>query len=548
MKSRLWIALCILAFFSLSSALVAATSIDLSHISSKQLNNMLIQHARERLIEVSRLQDQQQRWHVRVRSELMGYKIFGADAVIHLAHNIPLQQGLQDSQTWMNGIFYTNVAADLLPLPTAQMQQQQNQFAIKTALSHYQMQTGLFTHIAVPQTERMIYIDEQQKANWIIKVTLNVKPQQPKSLPAKQIYLINANTNFIYKSWNDIKTEDGGGVGGNKKMGAIIYDGLLNHAAKLLVTRDANENLCLLKNKDVFVMSEQTGRLFTYPCADINKEHNSVYWNNEFDEVNGGYSPGNDAMFGGQMVKNLYETWFHLPVLTRPDGSPMLLTMVVHADIDNAYWDGRIMVFGDGIDIFYPLTSLGVTAHEVSHGFTEQHADLLYEGQSGGMNESFSDMAAQAAEVFVYGDKKNSWQIGAEIYKVPGEALRYLDMPSKDCRGKAPGDWCSIDDASQYRRGLDVHQSSGVYNRFFYELAHQSGWDVKKAFGVMVAANLYYWTATATFESGACGVLQAATDAGFDLDSIKSAFDVVKVNYQGCQIQHNLTNSAPAYH
>lgn len=541
MKSRLWIALWTVMSISFSPMLAAATAVDLSRFSPQQLSNLLLQPSSERLIEVTRLQDQNQRWHVRVRTKSMGYTIFGADAIIHFARNVSLREGLQDSQTWMNGIIYKNVAADLSPLPSAQIQQQQIQCAIKTALSHYQMQAGLFAQMTSPQAERMIYIDEQQKANWIIKVTLNVKPSKRKSLPAKQNYLINANTNEIYKFWNEIKSEEGGGIGGNQKIGAIMYDGLRDHAAKLTVTRDVTEQRCYMKNNDVLVMSEQTGRLLSYSCTGINAEHNAVYWNNELDEVNGGYSPGNDAMFGGQMVKNLYESWFHLPVLTRSDGSPMLLTMVVHADIDNAYWDGHIMVFGDGIDIFYPLTSLGVTAHEVSHGFTEQHANLIYEGQSGGMNESFSDMAAQAAEVFVFGAGKNSWQIGAEIYKTPGEALRYLDMPSKDCRGKMPGDWCSIDDASQYRRGLDVHQSSGVYNRFFYELAHRPGWDVKKAFGVMVAANLYYWTSTATFESGACGVLQAATDAGFELDSIKHAFNVVKINYQDCIFRPNST-------
>ena len=53
--------------------------------------------------------------------------------------------------------------------------------------------------------------------------------------------------------------------------------------------------------------------------------------------------------------------------------------------------------------------------------------------QSGGMNEAFSDMAAQAAEVYAYGVGKNSWQIGPEIFKEKNKALRYMDMPSKDC-------------------------------------------------------------------------------------------------------------------
>ena len=37
----------------------------------------------------------------------------------------------------------------------------------------------------------------------------------------------------------------------------------------------------------------------------------------------------------------------------------------------------------------------GCGGHEVSHGFTEQNSGLVYSGQSGGINEAFSDMAGK---------------------------------------------------------------------------------------------------------------------------------------------------------
>jgi pseudolysin len=237
------------------------------------------------------------------------------------------------------------------------------------------------------------------------------------------------------------------------------------------------------------------------------------------------------------VIKHMYQDWYNVPVLTNSDGSPMMLNMVVHSDMDNAYWDGAKMVFGDGIDMFYPLTSLGVAAHEISHGFTEQHSNLSYSGQSGGMNEAYSDMAAQAAEVYAYGAGKNSWQIGPEIFKAADQALRYMDQPSKDCHGKKPGSWCSIDDASQYYSGLDVHFSSGVYNHFFYTLGNTADWDVKKAFDVMVHANSSYWTSTANFKTAACGVIQSAKDLGFSTDDVKAAFAVVKVDTSTCKTE-----------
>jgi pseudolysin len=290
----------------------------------------------------------------------------------------------------------------------------------------------------------------------------------------------------------------------------------------------------------VVVRNYNNRQVIKFRCKAQDAEHGNLYWDADLDAVNGGYSPGNDALFGGAVIKDMYQSWYGLPVLTQ-NGKPMTLEMVVHKREDNAYWDGRQMTFGDGINMFYPLTSLGVAAHEISHGFTEQHAGLIYRSQSGGMNEAFSDMAAQAAEMFAYG--KNSWQIGPEIFKSSNEALRYMDQPSKDCsEGEKPGVNCSIDNVSQYIEGnpsehthtTDVHYSSGVYNRAFYLLGTADGWDVRKAFDVMVAANSHYWTSQATFVSGACGVLNAAKELGYDNTAVKAAFDEVGVKTSDC--------------
>src|SRR3546814_9119715 len=88
------------------------------------------------------------------------------------------------------------------------------------------------------------------------------------------------------------------------------------------------------------------------------------------------------------------------------------------------------MYFGDGASTFYPLVGLDVLAHEVSHGFTEQNSNLEYAYQPGGINEAFSDMAGEAAEFFFNGE--NDFLVGGEIFKAPGEALRYMEDPTLD--------------------------------------------------------------------------------------------------------------------
>lgn len=117
-----------------------------------------------------------------------------------------------------------------------------------------------------------------------------------------------------------------------------------------------------------------------------------------------------------------------------------------------------------------------MVAHESSHGTTEQNSGLEYVGQSGGINESYSDIAGEAAEYFVNGSV--DWLVGADVIKGKTKALRYFEDPRKDKR--------SIRNAADYYDGLDVHYSSGVFNRAFYLLANTSGWSVDKAFKVFI--------------------------------------------------------------
>ena len=78
-----------------------------------------------------------------------------------------------------------------------------------------------------------------------------------------------------------------------------------------------------------------------------------------------------------------------------------------------------------------------------------------------------------------------------------------------------------------------MHYTSGVYNKAFCTLAKTSGWDTKKAFQVFARANANYWTASSTFNQGACGVETAATDLGYTKADVTSAFTAVGVSCAG---------------
>jgi len=318
--------------------------------------------------------------------------------------------------------------------------------------------------------------------------------------PSRPHFLIDANSGAVLDRWEGLNHKDATGPGGNAKTGKYEYG---TTYGPLVVTTD-----CQMNSGNVITVDLKGGTSGTTPfkftCS-----------RNEYKLTNGAFSPLNDAHYFGNVVFNMYQGWFGL----RPISQTLYMKVHYGSNYENAFWDGSAMHFGDGASTFYPLVSLDVSAHEVSHGFTEQNSGLVYSKQSGGMNEAFSDMAGEAAEYFMKGT--NDWLVGSEIFKASG-ALRYFADPTRDGR--------SIANAANYYDGLDVHLSSGVYNKAFYLLATKPGWNTRKAFELMVDANRLYWTANSTFNQGACGVEKAATNRSYAVADVTAAFAAVGVS------------------
>ncbi len=530
------------ALFGLScmTSALAATPVDLQDQPLSFLQSLVTAAASQSNIkELRQSVDFTHARHIRVQQTYAGYPVFGGDAIIHLPANDTAKslqavlQNLKNSQATMNGTMYQNLAADLKNTSADVFDAKLADKMLQQAIQLHQQKVGQNAQISHAKSKLMVYVDQNNKAHWVYFISFVAKSAQAK-MPEMPTFIMDATNYSVYKQWNNIQTLDdtgGGGFGGNPKMGKLAYDALAGDYPTLAMERDASTQLCYLQNETVTVRDVRGASvgdeypIVQFACGSQDPNHNNIYWDADQDHANEAYSPSNDALYVGKVIHEMYMNWYGIPPLTQADGQPMMLNMDVHEDMENAYWDGESMHYGDGGDMFYPLVSLGVGAHEISHGFTEQHSDLVYQGQSGGLNESFSDMAAQAAEFYSVG--QNSWQIGPEIMKDQNAALRYMDMPSKDCNGGKPGNWCSIDNVKEYSEGLDVHFSSGVFNRLFYQMGTAKGWDTKKAFDVMVLANQNYWTSTTSFADAACGVLKATKDYGYDQSTVVRAIRTV---------------------
>ncbi|MEI8596024.1 M4 family metallopeptidase [Photobacterium sp. Hal280] len=407
--------------------------------------------------------------------------------------------------TQVHGRMAQNVEQDL-PLIQAGIDEKQ---ALNIAKAHHaSLHSPQLTGELPLENEQvtlMVRLDENNLAELVYQVSFFVASDEP----SRPYFFIDANTGDVLDTWDSIAhiQAPGSGPGGNTKTGQYQFG---VDFPNFMVEK--NGTTCTMNTsavKTVDLNGATSGyNAFSYNCPTDSNANNHK-------QINGAYSPLNDAHYFGQVVFDMYKDWLNSAPLT------FQLTMRVHygSQYENAFWDGSAMTFGDGYSTFYPLVDINVSAHEVSHGFTEQNSGLEYRNMSGGINEAFSDIAGEAAEFYMRGSV--DWVVGSDIFKQSG-GLRYFDQPSKDGR--------SIDHASQYTSGLNVHYSSGVFNRAYYLLANKSGWDARKGFEVFAVANQLYWTANSNFDQGGCGVVKATQDLGYNTADVVDAFNTVGVN------------------
>ena len=516
-----------------ASSVMAATPVSLNSGSGAFLRSQFSQSTGQsasinsnRLAVVSESKDSKQVYHQRLQQMYDDVPVIGGYAIIHSKQ----AQGLSAQKSSANGTVYQNLMSDLGVKPLNKSSK---------ALAQLESEHSPAS-LSEKKSALVVYVDDNHKAHWAYQVSMLV--QEDKSMPKRPSAFIDAKTFKPLQQWDDIKTithqSFGLGAGGNERVGEYAYTGSTGDYPLLEITRDDDSSACFMETKLVKVIDmdsdySSNNKAMKFECAQPYGEntYKTGYEADGYDKVNGAYSPSNDAMFVGYVIHHMYKEWYNVDALTNRDGSTMQVVMRVHYGnaYENAFWDGKQMTYGDGDTMMHPLVSMGVGAHEISHGFTQQHSNLSYYAQSGGMNESFSDMAAMAAIYYSYDEKKApSFMIGDMIMKESSgyKALRYMDKPSRDGR--------SIDTAKKYSDGLDVHYSSGVFNRMFYLMATTTGWNTRQAFDVMVKANSDYWTPYENFQSGACGILKATADYQYPMADVEAAIREVGLDPEKC--------------
>jgi Zn-dependent metalloprotease len=213
------------------------------------------------------------------------------------------------------------------------------------------------------------------------------------------------------------------------------------------------------------------------------------------------------------------------------DGNGMVLDSTVHfrTGYDNAFWNGQQMVYGDGDEdlpvaqrLFNRFTiAVDIIGHELTHGVTQFTANLIYQGQSGALNESMSDVFGSLVKQRLMGHTPASadWIIGEGLFttNVNGAGIRNMKEPgtayNDPVLGKDPQPGHMRDYVQTQADNGGVHINSGIPNRAFYVTAlNLGGFAWEKAGLIWYATLKDKLSASANFATAAAKTYEAAGD------------------------------------
>ncbi|WP_303318470.1 M4 family metallopeptidase [Flavivirga abyssicola] len=329
----------------------------------------------------------------------------------------------------------------------------------------------------------------------------------------------------------------------------IFSDAIIKHVQGLAATRYSGQRT---------IETEQTGSQFrlrdvsrgnsitTYNNFNQGSHTNTHYIDNdntwsaaEYNNPNGD-NASLDAHWGAMMTYDYFSQTHNRNSI---DNNGYELINYVNADLtgwgfpnsDNAFWDGSVMTYGMGT-ILGPLVSLDIIAHEIGHGLDENTSDLVYQRESGAIDEGLSDIWGAMVEFFA-APEKDTYLLAEDI----GITIRSMSDPKfRNDPDTYGGDFWINPNCGTPNGGNDfcgVHTNSGILNHWFYLLAEGSsatdeindngdtfsitGIGKLDASRIIYRAQTVYFTPNTNYNDARDYTIQAAEDL-FGSNSIES--------------------------
>ena len=330
----------------------------------------------------------------------------------------------------------------------------------------------------------------------------------------------------------------------------VIYSppvvGNLGHPCLAWMMDVADVQSPLYKDR-VLVNAHSGGVALRYPLV------HSVKDRKIFDAVNTSQDPGNLMRSEGGppsgitdvdvAYDNYGHTWDfywnnHLRDSINGNGMTMSATVRycypgLGCPMANAFWTGSHMLFGEGF-----ASALDIVAHELTHGVTQYTSSLVYQNESGAINESFSDIWGEFTELtYNPGPAGDKWLMAEDT---PFGAFRNMKNPPEF---GDPDTYHGDNWYYGYGDNGGVHINSGVGNKLCYLLTDgglHNGVPVL-SLGISKVADLFYLaqttmlTAGSSYEDLGFALVQLAYNSSIHAPGIPS---VLELNFTAADVEN----------
>jgi bacillolysin len=284
--------------------------------------------------------------------------------------------------------------------------------------------------------------------------------------------------------------------------------------------------------------NDPVGALLTLNGNNTSPESSNNFNVTQFTSNNNSWSTnqrvGVSAHYNAGKAYEYFKNTFNRNSINGKGGTVFSLVNIAEANgsgMDNAFWNGQAMFYGNGSQAFTPLArSLDVAGHEMSHGVIQNTADLEYQGESGAINESYADIFGCMID-------RDDWRLGEEVVKTsffPSGALRDMSNPYNGGtklgdNGYQPKLYTERYIGSQDNGG--VHINSGIGNYTFFLFASNASIGRDKAEQVFYRALTTYLVKSSKYIDLRLGVVKSAKDLYGDAAATlaENAFITVKI-------------------
>ncbi|MGB3260809.1 M4 family metallopeptidase [Paenisporosarcina sp.] len=351
--------------------------------------------------------------------------------------------------------------------------------------------------------------------------------------PGNYQYFVDAQTGDVLASFNQIHQA------GKPSAGVTSPTGTNTVGTGKGVLGDTKSFNTVTNSNGSYLVDRTRGNgIFTYDAKNRTQTPGTL-WLDADNVLNAAYDGA--AVDAHAYAAQTYDYYKNVHSRNSYDGNGAQLISTVHygRSYNNAFWSGSQMVYGDGDgSTFIPLSgALDVIAHELTHAVTDTTADLIYQNESGAINESMSDIFGTLVEYHF--NNKPDWQIGEDIYTpaTSGDALRSMADPTQS---GDPDHYSKRYVGTQDNGG--VHWNSGISNKAAYLLSNGgthygvsvAGIGNDKSGKIFYRTLTQYLTPNSTFAQYRVAAVQAATDlygaSSTEVSSVKAAFTAVGVN------------------